>query len=209
MTSDKRMSDGMLERLRATIKAVAGKPIPVMLRKDASPEVHAYFEVALTGLPNLLAEIDALRADLAAARRVEDQEVADLIESLETYTPGSLASRVSSAHHADIVLRLSAAKEEAERMAKRFMSEAEDWKWAAGDREKERDDALERLVQAERERDRARTDALEEACKAVFVEREMSPGGTIINTHSLEASRWALSRIRALTPAPIPAQEEP
>lgn len=61
------------------------------------------------------------------------------------------------------------------------------------------------LAQAERERDEARVklatareDALEEACKAVFVEKDVSPGGTVINTHSLEASRWALSRIRSL-----------
>lgn len=91
MTPSKPITQEELTKLHAIVKAAAGVPIPISMKADAPKAAVAYMEVALTGLPQLLREIDRLqstinqqRAEIETARR-EATEAREAVKAMRLY----------------------------------------------------------------------------------------------------------------------------
>ena len=163
MTNDKRMSEERLETLKRAYSVDSSTPVALQVNE-------------------LLAEIDALRAKLAAVRTVADGEVAEAIKQqseLEAYFDGQDVAHIPQGAMViraraaiDLLTRLSAklAAAERERDEGRAWAKAELTRAALAGAV-----AQENQAAAEQERDRAREDALEEAAQMLERTRERLP----------------------------------
>ena len=147
-----------------------------------SPE---YALIGVSSVPELIAEIDALRAELDAARTVEDGEILAAVEYLNAWAtiqasvPMVREAKLTSGI-AKLLTRLSAAKAEAER--ERDMAKAvADMRGALPDALKAQ---IAKTMAAERERDEARL--LAEQLEANILREEKAHERTIFQRDEAE-----------------------